>query len=178
MSLTEAPLKEIPRRPALRLPELHLFPLRLDPLVAWIGFCHEDIAWLSFGEASTSEAEAYWPGKVEHHPEPSSQADDQPLAAFLSKPPDRGICVVGTPFQLSVWRLLLDIPFGKTCTYQSIAARLDKPRHARAVGNAVGRNPISGLVPCHRVLPASGKSGHYRWGPATKQAILGIEQAG
>lgn len=82
----------------------------------------------------------------------------------------------GTDFQRSVWRKLLDIPFGGHCSYGQIAAELGCPQASRAVGSAVGANPVSLLVPCHRVLPSSGRSGNYRWGADRKLALLDAEQ--
>lgn len=86
------------------------------------------------------------------------------------------LSVKGTNFQIQVWRALLNIPFGGMTTYQGLANLIGKPTAARAVGNAVGQNPIGYLIPCHRVLRASGKLGGYRWGGAArKAAILGWE---
>jgi O-6-methylguanine DNA methyltransferase len=82
----------------------------------------------------------------------------------------------GTDFQESVWRKLLEIPFGGRTSYGKIAADLGRPKASRAVGSAVGANPISLLVPCHRVLPSTGKSGNYRWGADRKLALLDAEQ--
>jgi AraC family transcriptional regulator of adaptative response/methylated-DNA-[protein]-cysteine methyltransferase len=84
---------------------------------------------------------------------------------------------IGTDFDVAVWRTLLKIPQGFATTYSDIAAYLGKPKAARAVGSAVGRNPISFIVPCHRVLRKSGAMGGYHWGLARKQAILGWEAA-
>ena len=81
----------------------------------------------------------------------------------------------GTNFQLRVWRALLSIPEGAAVTYGRIARALGKPRAARAVGQAVGANPVSLLIPCHRVLQESGGLGGYRWGTDRKRAILGWE---
>jgi len=82
----------------------------------------------------------------------------------------------GTEFQKSVWRALLEIPFGGRTSYGQIAAGLGRPKASRAVGSAVGANPVSLLVPCHRVLPSTGKSGNYRWGADRKLALLDAEQ--
>lgn len=82
----------------------------------------------------------------------------------------------GTDFQHKVWQALLDIPKGETCSYQSIANKIQKPTASRAVGNAVGANPIALLIPCHRVLPASKKIGNYHWGSQIKEQLLRSEQ--
>ena len=81
----------------------------------------------------------------------------------------------GSPFQLKVWEALLAIPVGQHVSYGQIAERLDKPRASRAVGTAVGRNPISWLIPCHRVIASTGSLGGYRWGLEAKQAMIGVE---
>ena len=83
--------------------------------------------------------------------------------------------LTGTDFQLSVWQELLCIARGQTCTYAELAMRLAHPRAARAVGSAVGANPVAILVPCHRVLPASGGIGGYRWGAELKAQLLAAE---
>lgn len=81
----------------------------------------------------------------------------------------------GTPFQFQVWNHLLKIPFGALKTYGMIANELNNPMSSRAVGKAVGTNPIAFIIPCHRVVPASGIIGHYLWGKEKKQAIIGWE---
>jgi AraC family transcriptional regulator of adaptative response/methylated-DNA-[protein]-cysteine methyltransferase len=83
----------------------------------------------------------------------------------------------GTPFQREVWAALRRIPRGATCSYGALAARLGRPGAARAVGQALARNPLAVLVPCHRVLPAGGGPGAYRWGSARKSALLDWEAA-
>ena len=83
--------------------------------------------------------------------------------------------VQGTNFQIKVWEALLKIPLGKAVAYEDIARHIGMPRAARAVGNAVGRNPIPFLIPCHRVIRKMGEFGHYGEGPARKKAILGWE---
>lgn len=82
----------------------------------------------------------------------------------------------GTAFQRSVWRALLDIAYGERSSYGAIAAVVERPKAFRAVGSAVGANPVSVLVPCHRVLPSTGRSGNYRWGAERKRALLDVEQ--
>jgi AraC family transcriptional regulator of adaptative response/methylated-DNA-[protein]-cysteine methyltransferase len=83
----------------------------------------------------------------------------------------------GTSFQLKVWEALLKIPTGGLTTYGSLAASLGQPGAARAVGSAVGDNPVAFLIPCHRVIQRSGALGGYAWGPARKGAMLGWEAA-
>lgn len=84
----------------------------------------------------------------------------------------------GTEFQRKVWRMLLKVPFGEMITYGELAAKIGKPLASRAVGTAVGRNPIAYIIPCHRVIAASGMIGDYRWGSVRKTAMIGRELAG
>jgi len=85
------------------------------------------------------------------------------------------VVMIGTDFEIRVWETLLAIPMGCATTYSDIARKLGRPKAARAVGAAVGRNPISFVVPCHRVLGRSGALTGYHWGLARKQAIIGWE---
>jgi AraC family transcriptional regulator of adaptative response/methylated-DNA-[protein]-cysteine methyltransferase len=85
------------------------------------------------------------------------------------------VVMIGTDFEVRVWETLLKVPMGAATTYSDIARHIGKPKAARAVGAAVGRNPISFVVPCHRVLGRSGALTGYHWGLARKQAIIGWE---
>ena len=85
--------------------------------------------------------------------------------------------LIGAPFQIKVWEALLRIPSGYVTTYSEIAQSIGKPRAVRAVGTAVGRNPISWLIPCHRALRKSGGLGGYHWGLPVKRALLAFESA-
>ena len=82
----------------------------------------------------------------------------------------------GTEFQLRVWKELLNIPFGETTTYKDIAAALQTPKAFRAVGSAIGENPVSVLIPCHRVLRTDGALGGYHWGLERKVRLLEWEK--
>ena len=104
-------------------------------------------------------------GYVKRAFDPAEWRPDRPLRVVL----------IGTDFEIRVWETLLHIPLGKAATYGAVAGHIGKPKAARAVGAAVGRNPISFVVPCHRVLGASGVLTGYHWGLARKQAILGWE---
>lgn len=86
------------------------------------------------------------------------------------------LCLIGTPFQRSVWRALLDVDRGHLTTYSALATRIGSPRAVRAVGSAVGRNPISIIVPCHRVVRLDGALGGYYWGEDIKGRLLTSEQ--
>ncbi|WP_264552368.1 bifunctional helix-turn-helix domain-containing protein/methylated-DNA--[protein]-cysteine S-methyltransferase [Flavobacterium sp. N2038] len=83
----------------------------------------------------------------------------------------------GTDFQLKVWETLLKIPMGQLSTYGTIANQIDKPNASRAVGTAIGSNPVAFLIPCHRVIQSSGIFGGYMWGNTRKTAIIGWEGA-
>lgn len=83
----------------------------------------------------------------------------------------------GTDFQLKVWETLLKIPQGKVTTYGNIAKQIQNPNASRAVGTAIGDNPVAFLIPCHRIIQSSGILGGYHWGSVRKTAILGWEAA-
>ena len=85
--------------------------------------------------------------------------------------------LIGAPFQIKVWEALLRIPTGHVTTYSDIARVIGNPKAVRAVGTAVGRNPISWLIPCHRALRKSGALGGYHWGLPVKRAMLAWETA-
>jgi AraC family transcriptional regulator, regulatory protein of adaptative response / methylated-DNA-[protein]-cysteine methyltransferase len=85
------------------------------------------------------------------------------------------LCVQGTPFQTAVWQALMQIPSGRLTSYAAIAKAIARPRAVRAVGTAIGRNPIAYFIPCHRVVPAGGGIGGYYWGAAVKRRILDSE---
>lgn len=85
--------------------------------------------------------------------------------------------LIGAPFQIKVWEALLRIPTGHVTTYSEIAGTIGNPKAVRAVGTAVGRNPISFLIPCHRALRRDGALGGYHWGLPVKRAILAWESA-
>lgn len=81
----------------------------------------------------------------------------------------------GTPFQHRVWSALRSVPYGATLTYGQLAKKIGKPRAVRAVASAVARNPVAIIIPCHRIVPASGGTGKYRWGAARKRWLLTLE---
>lgn len=83
----------------------------------------------------------------------------------------------GTDFQLKVWETLLRIPVGGLSTYRSVAEKINNPNALRAVGTAIGQNPVAFLIPCHRVIQSAGTFGNYHWGPVRKSAMIGWEAA-
>lgn len=145
-----------------------------DALIAWSdrGICR--LAFLAAGDDVLERFREEWPAANLRH-------DDRHARKLLEQAFDRAkraplrLLARGTSFQIAVWRALLEIPEGDTTTYASIAARLGVPRAARAVGRAIGDNPIGYLIPCHRVIRASGLLGGYRWGLERKAALLAAE---
>ena len=124
-----------------------------------------------------------WPG-----PDASWQQSDAPFTAVRvqlgeyfagnRRQFDVPVKLAGTPFQLRVWQELVRIPFGTTITYGQLAQRVGKPTGSRAVGHANGRNPISILVPCHRVIGSDGKLTGYAGGVENKRWLLDWERGG
>jgi AraC family transcriptional regulator of adaptative response/methylated-DNA-[protein]-cysteine methyltransferase len=136
---------------------------------------------LSFGTAEEQRAQfsdmtARWPdadfvaADAEIAPYAEKIFDDTALATIP-------IQLFGTPWQLKVWQALLAIPEGSTVAYGAVAERLCSSRAARATASAIGRNPIALLIPCHRVIAATGALGGYRWGEPRKRALLALEAA-
>ena len=116
-----------------------------------------------FPEALISQGEAKWHEKVQ-----TFLSENRILPRVLFR-------FSGTLFQCAVWKALLDIPRGKTATYAEVARRIGHPRAVRAVGTAIGANPISLFIPCHRVIRSDATIGGYRWGTRRKKAILAWE---
>jgi AraC family transcriptional regulator of adaptative response/methylated-DNA-[protein]-cysteine methyltransferase len=83
----------------------------------------------------------------------------------------------GTDFQIKVWETLIKIPSGRLSTYGKIANQIENPKASRAVGSAIGDNPVAYLIPCHRVIQSTGTIGQYHWGSSRKAAIIGWEAA-
>jgi O-6-methylguanine DNA methyltransferase len=143
------------------------------------GLC--GLAFADPGEerAALDDMTRRWPGaRLEH-----DQGETAPYVARIFSPgmwrPDRPLKVVmiGTDFQVRVWEALLRIPLGQASTYADVARAIGQPTASRAVGAAVGRNPISFVVPCHRALGKSGALTGYHWGITRKRAMLGWETA-
>jgi AraC family transcriptional regulator of adaptative response/methylated-DNA-[protein]-cysteine methyltransferase len=141
------------------------------------------ICWLSFltppnRDGAIADLRRYWSGAaLLEQPEAT-----QPLAERIFRAAQNGndrfnLLVHGTNFQVKVWEALLTIPPGAVASYQEIARRVGAPNATRAVGTAVGQNPVSYLIPCHRVIRKSGAFGNYGGGVARKKALLGWEAA-
>jgi methylated-DNA-[protein]-cysteine S-methyltransferase len=110
---------------------------------------------------------------------PNRAAIDQVLEYLEGKRTDFDLPLDlrGTEFQESVWKALLEIPYGETCTYQDLARSIGKPKAVRAVGSANGANPIPLIVPCHRVIATGGKLGGYGGGLEAKARLLAMERS-
>lgn len=125
-------------------------------------------------DAAFADMAARWPGAALVE-DPAALAPW--IEAALSGTGAPPLAPVGAPFQIKVWEALLAIPSGHVTTYSELAAAIGHPRAVRAVGTAVGRNPISLLIPCHRALRKSGGLGGYHWGLPVKRAMLAREAA-
>lgn len=117
---------------------------------------------------------ARWPGaRAVEAPEALAPAID----ALLAGRGEITVQLAGTEFQLTVWRALVAVPAGQVISYATLAERIGRPRALRAVGTAVGQNPVSWAIPCHRVTRTDGSIGGYHWGAAVKRALLAREGA-
>ncbi|MGR3761663.1 methylated-DNA--[protein]-cysteine S-methyltransferase [Roseobacteraceae bacterium NS-SX3] len=138
------------------------------------GLCGLAFAAETGAEPAMADMRARWPnaGFTE------DQALLRPLveAAFAQKG-ETALHLIGAPLQIKVWEALLTIPSGHVTTYSEIARSIGAPKAVRAVGTAVGRNPVSWLIPCHRALRKSGALGGYHWGLPVKRAMLAFEAA-
>ena len=138
---------------------------------------NKGLCYLAFGdkERMLNELKARFPKATIHE---QLQPIHDAAASFISGKYDKEIVlnVYGTAFQQAVWNELLKIPDGETTTYQAIATTLNNPKAVRAVGTAVGQNPVSYLIPCHRVVRTDGGLGGYHWGIEIKKQILDNEK--
>lgn len=125
-------------------------------------------------DAAFADLAARWPNaRLLHDPAPLARWVD---AAFTQSGEAR-LLLIGAPFQIKVWEALLRVPTGHVTTYSALARAIGKPAAIRATGTAVGRNPVSFLIPCHRALRTSGALGGYHWGLGVKRALLAWESA-
>lgn len=138
------------------------------------GICGMAFAQEQGREAAWADMISRWPGAAYVENPPALQAWAQ--AAFAQQG-TTALHMIGAPFQIKVWEALLRIPSGQVTTYSEIASSIGTPKAQRAVGTAVGRNPVSWLIPCHRALRKSGGLGGYHWGLPIKRAMLAYETA-
>lgn len=141
------------------------------------------LAGLAFADDEGGR-EACFEDMAKRWPNAEYVADQQATAPYVARIFDPGrwssqeplrVVLIGSDFQVRVWQSLLKIPFGKAVTYSDVARDIGQPTASRAVGAAIGRNPISFVVPCHRALGKSGALTGYHWGLTRKRAILGWE---
>jgi AraC family transcriptional regulator, regulatory protein of adaptative response / methylated-DNA-[protein]-cysteine methyltransferase len=146
-----------------------------------LGVTERGICWLSFASNETAvidEFQREWQGATLVRDQATTAGYVRrafELAERSSEP--LPLLLRGTNFQIKVWEALLRIPFGRLVSYQTIAEAVGNPRAVRAVGAAVGRNNISWLIPCHRVILSTGVIHNYRWGTAQKRRLLTLESA-
>lgn len=191
-SLFENPVKnEIQILPEINMDVME--PNELNKLIIhyWFGLCnfgpiligstHKGICYLAFftnKNSALSEMRQFFPLAVFIEDNCSIH---QEAIAFLCNPIASKqvfkIHILGTSFQIKVWEKLLQIPFGALSTYGKIAHDIGNKNANRAVGSAIGSNPIAYIVPCHRVINSSFNLGHYRWDAERKAAIIGWEAA-
>jgi AraC family transcriptional regulator of adaptative response/methylated-DNA-[protein]-cysteine methyltransferase len=122
---------------------------------------------------------AQWPNSTLRHSAEETVVIAEKIFHAIPVPANEPLhlFIKGTNFQIKVWEALLDIPFGKVVCYEDVARHIGLPKAARAVGNAVGSNPVSYLIPCHRVIQKAGNFGNYGGGKERKMAMLGWEAA-
>ena len=137
------------------------------------GICGMGFAAEMGREAALDDLRRRWPKA--HFVE--DRAALAPLAATAFGEGQTQLHLIGAPFQIKVWEALLRIPSGHVTTYSEVAGSIGNPKAVRAVGTAIGRNPISFLIPCHRALRRDGSLGGYHWGLPVKRAILAWESA-
>lgn len=140
------------------------------------GICH--MSFIDDNQRAVSDLELRFPNAMYHQFLDKHQQDG--LSIFQndwSKQEQIKLHLNGTPFQLKVWETLLKIPSGRLSVYGEIAKKIERPKASRAVGSAIGKNPVAFLIPCHRVIQSSGRIGEYMWGSTRKSAIIGWEAA-
>jgi AraC family transcriptional regulator of adaptative response/methylated-DNA-[protein]-cysteine methyltransferase len=141
---------------------------------------HKGICYLAFADEGRAVAlqslkDAFPNAQYEKG---SDAMQEQALSIFSrdwSQPRDIKLHLKGTPFQIKVWETLLKVPMGDLTTYSELAGQIEHPRAMRAVGTAVGHNPVAFLIPCHRVIRSDGQIGEYHWGSTRKNALIGWE---
>jgi AraC family transcriptional regulator of adaptative response/methylated-DNA-[protein]-cysteine methyltransferase len=153
------------------------FPSPLGEIVATgteRGLCGLAFAEEIGADAALADLAARWP-------DAAFREDPAAIAPWVSAAIGRrgrvALAPMGGPFQIKVWQALLEIPDGQVASYSGIARAVGSPRAVRAVGTAVGRNPVAWLIPCHRALRRDGTLGGYHWGLGVKRRLLALEAA-
>ena len=149
---------------------------KTDKGVCWLGFMMDESE-----RHCIQRIRQHWPKAIMKHDDNAILSEAAMLMSIWRGEGDirkkLKLDLYGTNFQLQVWQALLRIPCGKTLTYQNIAQEMGRPKSSRAVGNAVGANPVSLLIPCHRVIRATGIIDNYGWGSPRKKLLLAMEAA-
>ena len=149
---------------------------KTDKGVCWLGFIMDEDR-----DMPLEELKRRWPEAEFKHDDQAIGEEGAHIVKIWSGRGDQAqplkLDLYGTNFQIQVWQALLKIPMGETVTYSDIGAQVGRPKAARAIGNAVGANPISLLIPCHRVIRASGIIDNYMWGSPRKKLLLGLEES-
>jgi AraC family transcriptional regulator of adaptative response/methylated-DNA-[protein]-cysteine methyltransferase len=144
------------------------------------GICQLSFVGSENGEAEWAALQVDWPRARVHRDDAiAARLADRVFAPPVHSPSGSALraLVRGTAFQVRVWRALLQVQPGMLISYGRLAAALGKPAAARAVGSAVGKNPLAYLIPCHRVIRETGVVGDYRWGQVRKRAIVAWESS-
>jgi AraC family transcriptional regulator of adaptative response/methylated-DNA-[protein]-cysteine methyltransferase len=142
------------------------------------GLCGLGFAAETGAEATFADLAARWPAAtLVEDPAALRPWVEAAFGTVAGAPEGVRLHLIGAPFQIKVWEALLAVPSGQVTTYGEIAGAIGHPRAVRAVGTAVGRNPVSWLIPCHRALRKSGGLGGYHWGLPVKRAMLAWEAA-
>ena len=141
------------------------------------GICH-----MAFADSGDDDALRQLKKRFPHarYTAGADALQEEALSVFTgdwSQPARLRLHLKGTAFQIKVWETLLKVPMGGLTTYAEVAGRLHHPKAVRAVGSAVGQNPVALLIPCHRVIRSDGQVGDYHWGNTRKNAIIGWESA-
>jgi len=139
-----------------------------------IGICH--IAFVESRETALDDLQNCFPNATYTHR--TDVLQKQALKVFncnMADAPNITLHLRGTDFQLKVWKTLLQIPSGNLASYGALAEAIEKPNASRAVGTAVGSNPVAYIIPCHRVIQSSGVLGNYKWNGTRKKALIGWE---
>ena len=164
--------------PGENVPELIAAGMAMTP-IGWVALAISSIGLCRFEPSASDSSDHAWQETFRRWGGPGIQRDDLVASTWANKiftANERfSAHVHGTRFQLKVWQALLAIPEDSTTTYGAIATQIGHPHACRAVGTAVGRNPLALIIPCHRVVPASGGIGNYRWGIALKRKLLWID---
>jgi AraC family transcriptional regulator of adaptative response/methylated-DNA-[protein]-cysteine methyltransferase len=142
------------------------------------GICHLSFVELGNEDADWSELQSEWPNARFRRSDCTARKIVATIFESNGNSHFRSTLrayVKATPFQIRVWRALLQVPPGHLTTYGQLAETIGKPNASRAVGNVVGQNPLAYLIPCHRVIRSTGIVGNYRWGTIRKRAMLAWE---